>query len=557
MKLHHAAALAALLVAAAGPAAAGWIGQVAVGEPGGSRLPHGAVVLVDFDYKITNPGGARFRVAPQSGGTTVAGFVGDVSAVLPAGTGHQQLGFTFISGSRSLDHCLVEMVTPDQSTTLLEISVPAVLHFGDHAVHHLQPSAASPAWLKHGEVFTLAFDAASTRAGGVYVLARPFSDGVAVPDVVTGGGSFLEGAGSGSQWFRFDGGAPHVDSIRIQMWNAAMTELLLEFFTPADLTWGAHGFSSFVIAPGAPEQLGRGQTVLVDFDYTTSATTGVQVWARGVDAAGQLVPDQSYAPSPVLAAAAGHLSRWFTIVAGEHEVPYLQILMVAAGSGAQLLDVRVPAGFTFGPHAVNGVTYTPALPAVLDPGEQVAVGFAYATTEAAGVRIWALPRTDGGYTPAYFNGNSPLYPVGEGGGNGWFSISAGSAVVDQVEFLITDRYLTRTLSQSFRDVHFAYGVAAFVTGAPPSPAVSAVLGRCRPNPFNPATTIPVELGAASAVKLAVYDLRGQLVRMLVDGVLPAGRTEVEFRADGLGSGAYLYTLECAGTRQSRRLVLVR
>jgi hypothetical protein len=45
--------------------------------------------------------------------------------------------------------------------------------------------------------------------------------------------------------------------------------------------------------------------------------------------------------------------------------------------------------------------------------------------------------------------------------------------------------------------------------------------------------------------------------MLVDGVLPAGRTEVEFRADGLGSGAYLYTLECAGTRQSRRLVLVR
>ncbi|MBK7702139.1 MAG: T9SS type A sorting domain-containing protein [bacterium] len=555
MKLHHAAAFAVLLVAAAGPAAAGWIGQVVVGEPGGSRLPNGAVVLVDFDYKITNPGGARFRVAPQSGGATVAGFVGDVSAVLPAGTGHRQLGFTFTSGSRSLDHCLVEMVTPDQVTTLLEISVPAVIHYGDHAVHHLQPSTASPAWLKHGEAFTLAFDAASTRAGGVYVLARPFSGGTPVPGVVTSGGSFVVGSGSGSQWFRFDGGAPHVDSIRLQMWNAAMTELLLEFFIPADLR-GARRAQP-VIAPGAHEQLGHGQTVLVDFDYATSATAGVQVWARGVDAGGQPVPDQSYAPSPVLAATAGHLSRWFTIVAGEREVPYLQILMVAAGSGAQLLDVRLPVGFAFGPHAVNGVTYVPALPAVLDPGEQVTVSFAYATTEAAGARIWALPRTDDAYTPAYFNGTSPLYPIGEGDGGGWFSVSAGSAVVDQVEFLITDRYLTRTLSQSYRDAHFAYGAPAFVTAAPPLLPSLAVLGRCRPNPFNPATTIPVELGAASAVKLAVYDLRGQLVRTLVDGVLPAGRTEVEFRADGLGSGTYLYTLECAGTRQSRRLVLVR
>jgi len=86
---------------------------------------------------------------------------------------------------------------------------------------------------------------------------------------------------------------------------------------------------------------------------------------------------------------------------------------------------------------------------------------------------------------------------------------------------------------------------------------AAVLGACRPNPFNPSTTIPVELGAASRVTLTVHDLRGRRVRTLVDGELPAGRTEVEFRADGLGSGTYLCTLECGGTRQSRRLVLVR
>ncbi len=557
MKIRQAALFVIVLTAVAGPAAAGWIGNIVIAEPSGSRLPNDAVVLVDFDYKITNPGGARFRVSPQSDGATLPGFIGDGSAILPAGVGHQQLGFAFAAGNRVVDHCLIEMVTPDHGTTLLEISVPAGIHIGDHAVYHLLPSHAGPAWLKYGEDFALAFDAASTRAGGVHVLARPFSGGAPTVGVVAGGGSFIDGGGSGIQWFRFDGGAPHVDSVRFQMWNAAMTELLLEFFIPADITWGGHGVSNIVITPGAHERLGHGQSVLVEFDFATSASAGVQVWARGVDAYGQTVPDQSYAPSPVVTGSDGHLSRWFTIDAGEHEVPYLQIRMIAAVGGAQLIDIRLPVDFSFGAHAVNGVTCTPAPPAVLDIGEQVAVSFAYATTETGGIRVWPLPRTDGEYTPSYFNNPSPLYPVGEGGGGTWFSVSAGSAVVDQVELLVTDRYLTRALWRGFRDAQFSFGAPAYVTGAPPLVLAAAVLGACRPNPFNPATTIPVELGDAAAVKLAIYDLRGHLVRSLVDGVLPAGRTEIEFRAEGLASGTYLCTLECRGTRQSRRLVLVR
>ncbi|MBK7702585.1 MAG: T9SS type A sorting domain-containing protein [bacterium] len=152
---------------------------------------------------------------------------------------------------------------------------------------------------------------------------------------------------------------------------------------------------------------------------------------------------------------------------------------------------------------------------------------------------------------------SPLYPVGEGDGAGWFSVSGAAAAVDQVELLVTDRYVTRTLALRRRDAAFVFGEPAYVTASPPLVLSAAVLGACRPNPFNPSTTIPVELGVASRVTLAVHDLRGHRVRTLVDGELPAGRTEVEFRADGLGSGTYLCTLECGGVRQSRRMVLVR
>ncbi|MBK9303920.1 MAG: T9SS type A sorting domain-containing protein [bacterium] len=555
--LLRAIAFTTLLAAAAGPAAAGWIGGIVVGEPGGSHLPNGAEITVDFAYEITNPGGARFRVAPQRDGAVVAGYAGGTSAALPAGAGHLQLGFSFAAGSHALDHCLIEMVTPDWGSTLLAISVPVTLHVGDHAVYHLQPSSPGTARLLHGAAYVLGFDAATAAPGGAVVTAQPLSGGAPAAGAVVGAPSFIVGQGGGTQWFRFDGGSPHVDAVRVRMWNAAMTELLLEFDRPVDLAWGGHGLAGFAVAPGTGAWLGHGRSVLIDCDYATTATAGVRVLARGVDAAGEPVPDQSYATGPVLAGPAGHVARSFTVVAGEHEVPFVQVLMQDAGSGAELLDVRLRADVAFGPHAVNAVTFDPAPPAVLDLGEQVALTFDYATTETGGVRIWTLPRTDGEHTPGYFGSVSPLYPVGEGDGAGWFSVSGAAAAVDQVELLVTDRYVTRTLALRRRDAAFVFGEPAYVTASPPLVLSAAVLGACRPNPFNPSTTIPVELGVASRVTLAVHDLRGHRVRTLVDGELPAGRTEVEFRADGLGSGTYLCTLECGGTRQSRRMVLVR
>lgn len=42
-----------------------------------------------------------------------------------------------------------------------------------------------------------------------------------------------------------------------------------------------------------------------------------------------------------------------------------------------------------------------------------------------------------------------------------------------------------------------------------------------PNPFNPSTTIQFELPVGGEVRLSVYNLRGELVSVLVDGELPA------------------------------------
>jgi hypothetical protein len=78
-----------------------------------------------------------------------------------------------------------------------------------------------------------------------------------------------------------------------------------------------------------------------------------------------------------------------------------------------------------------------------------------------------------------------------------------------------------------------------------------------PNPFNPTTTIKYQIPDARYLKLAVYDLLGREVAVIVDGVQPAGTHVARFDAAGLASGAYVYRLTAGADVHIRRMMLVR
>ncbi len=104
----------------------------------------------------------------------------------------------------------------------------------------------------------------------------------------------------------------------------------------------------------------------------------------------------------------------------------------------------------------------------------------------------------------------------------------------------------------------------------PAPDAAPVPARPRltnqPNPFNPRTTIVLDLPAGASVvpvTLAVFDLRGHRVATLYRGDLAAGRTH-GFTWDGrdesgrgLASGAYFARAEMGETVWTRKLLLVR
>jgi hypothetical protein len=78
-----------------------------------------------------------------------------------------------------------------------------------------------------------------------------------------------------------------------------------------------------------------------------------------------------------------------------------------------------------------------------------------------------------------------------------------------------------------------------------------------PNPFNPATVIGYQLPMAGHVHLALYDLLGREVAVLVNDEKAAGAYRVTFNAVGLASGMYVYRMKVGDYVQAKKLLLVR
>jgi hypothetical protein len=78
-----------------------------------------------------------------------------------------------------------------------------------------------------------------------------------------------------------------------------------------------------------------------------------------------------------------------------------------------------------------------------------------------------------------------------------------------------------------------------------------------PNPFNPTTEIRFELSNAMQTRLAVYNVVGAEVAVLVDGMTAPGTHTVSFDASNLSSGVYFYSLEAAGNHTTRKMLLTK
>ena len=95
------------------------------------------------------------------------------------------------------------------------------------------------------------------------------------------------------------------------------------------------------------------------------------------------------------------------------------------------------------------------------------------------------------------------------------------------------------------------------TGVEDTHPVSFGITGVNPNPFNPSTTVNFNLEKSGSVKLSVYNITGQLVETLTDGVMAPGKHSVVWNARGCSSGVYLVVLESNGKNDTRKMSLMK
>lgn len=78
-----------------------------------------------------------------------------------------------------------------------------------------------------------------------------------------------------------------------------------------------------------------------------------------------------------------------------------------------------------------------------------------------------------------------------------------------------------------------------------------------PNPFNPITKIKFDIPKSSYTELAVYDVLGREITVLINEHLKPGTYEVEWDATNFSSGVYFYRITAEEFNKTRKMVLIK
>jgi hypothetical protein len=88
------------------------------------------------------------------------------------------------------------------------------------------------------------------------------------------------------------------------------------------------------------------------------------------------------------------------------------------------------------------------------------------------------------------------------------------------------------------------------------PLTTTLIGNY-PNPFNPVTEISYGIHKTADVRLEIFNIAGQRVTSLVEGVKEAGFYTATWNAESLASGIYLYRLTAGGFVETKKMVLLK
>lgn len=143
-----------------------------------------------------------------------------------------------------------------------------------------------------------------------------------------------------------------------------------------------------------------------------------------------------------------------------------------------------------------------------------------------------------------------------------YSVSYAGSGMHKAEYRIRAKDLANNFSPYSAIKSVQYG-DAFKLGHQTDVVITDYeLGQNYPNPFNPRTNIEYKIKDGGFVQLKVYDVLGTEVAVLVNEAKEEGIYNVEFNADNLPGGVYIYSLRVSPSSgkdfiQSNKMILLK
>jgi len=186
--------------------------------------------------------------------------------------------------------------------------------------------------------------------------------------------------------------------------------------------------------------------------------------------------------------------------------------------------------------------------------------------------IWQGPGSTVNYSDTNITGNPFFLGVNEINNPFYYRLSSASPCINAGTVDTTGfNLLPYDLAGNWRIWNNRIDMGAFEYGSEPwvsiddpdLPAIDQlVLKQNYPNPFNPTTTIAYSLPEASKVRLDIYNVKGQLVKTLVNAEMSAGMHSVVWNGRdsnnaAVASGVYFYRVSSPKATQTKRMLLMK
>ena len=156
----------------------------------------------------------------------------------------------------------------------------------------------------------------------------------------------------------------------------------------------------------------------------------------------------------------------------------------------------------------------------------------------------AWPRFNATYTnQQYLTGSIEGLPLGD---LNWFPAAKATWAQNQTSIM------SHILSENTTQMNLT-GIKNENNNIP----ASFSLSQNYPNPFNPTTIIKYSIPKSGIVTLRIFNMLGQEVATLVNQEQQSGNYSVNFNADKLASGVYMYRIQSGDFSLTKKMTLLK